>query len=125
MNIIEWIKTTKCPDCGETVIVEERIEFFMDKKSGETRVFKCGKTVENHYNKWDDFHYACKKSPAYLSFLEKKKQFIEKLRNFLIEQKANKSLIDDLTSHIEYHCMTNEQLEEEPPAKIGKPSCKR
>jgi hypothetical protein len=100
MNL-EWIKTVKCPECGESTVIEERNLYFMENKSSERRTFLCGREVENSHNKWDSFRYTCTKSKAYLEFLERKKKLVIDCEKFLSGLGLEGFIVRSMIDHVD------------------------
>lgn len=109
--MLKYIKTTKCPTCGCTDIIRERVETNMDKTEilehclggrWEHREFLCGChiTYEPNFQKEEiaNFPY-CKKDPVVIAALEKERKEKEELIALL--QKQNNDLANALILKIE------------------------
>lgn len=107
MSILRNLQTTKCPECGCSIVAEESIELNFNKDGYQThcnggrwehRKFACGYSAQytpNFSSDEEGMFSKCKKSNAYLEELRKKNENENllsefcKSNNLSIEQFSN------------------------------------
>ena len=98
------MKTEKCPECGETTVVKERISLnnFSGKKDSEERTFLCGKSITCHSQYREEPRYACEKSKEYLDFIKKRNQVANEIDVFLLRKGLRSSFASEMKRHVEH-----------------------
>lgn len=100
---LEWMKTEKCPECGSTTVVEERISFSRSgRKESERRTFICEKAFVSTGPFHEECRYTCTLSKDYIEFQKKKQAIVDDLCAFLLKKGLRRSFIDGLKWHAEY-----------------------
>ena len=95
--IIKYLKTDKCPICGETTIVAEEIEVSRDgtvrehTNGGrwEKRTFLCGQGMRYipNYGRDEYSEYnICKNDPVRNEYIRKKRALYSKIHDFIAEE---------------------------------------